>query len=161
MEKKKRGKPRKYTPPQSELSNQLEEPIAAYAAAPGSQLADPFEQIKATRKGLAKSHIYRIADLYGATLEEVSSWLQTSYRNLQRKPDEELLDSTRSEKLMALGMLYRRGVEVLGSGPHFREWLRSPLLALGNQCPHDFLDTNFGIQHLERLLGRLEWGVFS
>lgn len=161
MEKKKRGKPRNYVAPDQEASNRLEEPFASYASSGEALFSDPFDQIKVSRKGLAKSQIYHIADLYGATLDEVSGWLQTSYRNLQRKPDDELLDTAKSERLMALGILYKRGIEVLGSGANFREWLRSPILALGNQHPISFLDTNFGIQHLERILGRLEWGVFS
>ncbi len=122
---------------------------------------DAFDHIAATRKGISKNKLFDVAAMYGVTLDELSAWLHSSYRNLQRKADNDLLDSSKSERLLELVHLANRGVEVLGSLEKFRLWIQSPILALGNQKPASFLDTSFGIQHLEHLLGRLETGVFS
>ena len=132
----------------------LEEPaVAAYP--------DAFDQIVMSRLGLRKSSIFEVAELYNVTLDELSSWLHTSYRNLQRKDQNELLDSSKTEKLLALLQLANTGKEVLGSVAHFQQWIQLPILALGNKAPKEFLDTLFGIQHLQQLLGRLQWGVYS
>jgi putative toxin-antitoxin system antitoxin component (TIGR02293 family) len=71
------------------------------------------------------------------------------------------LDAAKSERLLELTLLAQRGEAVLGSGQAFQQWLRAPLLALGQQPPLALLASSLGIQQLQHLLGRLEWGVFS
>jgi putative toxin-antitoxin system antitoxin component (TIGR02293 family) len=152
---KKKTEARSIRYPQLEpMPSLLQEPaVAAYP--------DVFDQIAASRRGLSKSSIFEVAALYGVTLDELSTWLHTSYRNLQRKEQNDLLDSSKTEKLLALMQLANTGKEVLGSVELFRQWIQLPILALGNKAPKEFLDTLFGIQHLIQLLGRLQWGVYS
>jgi putative toxin-antitoxin system antitoxin component (TIGR02293 family) len=166
MAKQKKKSPRQndaaYVQPEAPVSI-LSEPGQVYADAAGmaTSFPDEFDQIAAARRGIRKSKLYEVAALYGVSLEELSGWLHSSYRNLQRRPDDALLDSTRTEKLLELVNLANRGAEVLGTLANFREWVHAPILALGNRRPKEFLDTSIGIRHLEHLLGRLEWGVFS
>ena len=91
----------------------------------------------------------------------MSRLLHTSYRNIQRKDEDSLLDTLKTERVLELASFTQRGVEVIGNKDAFAEWIQSPLIALGNKKPLDFLDTSFGIQLLTKLLGRLEQGVFS
>jgi putative toxin-antitoxin system antitoxin component (TIGR02293 family) len=94
-------------------------------------------------------------------MEMMSHLLHTSYRNIQRKEDDSLLDTLKTEKVLELASFAERGIEVIGSKDGFAEWIQSPLISLGNKKPLDFLDTSFGIQFLTKILGRLEQGVFS
>ena len=94
-------------------------------------------------------------------METMSGLLHSSYRNIQRKDDDELLDTLKTEKVLELAALAQRGIEVIGDKESFAEWLRSPLISLGNKAPLDFLDTSFGIQMITKILGRLEQGVYS
>jgi putative toxin-antitoxin system antitoxin component (TIGR02293 family) len=94
-------------------------------------------------------------------METMSGLLHSSYRNIQRKDDDELLDTLKTEKVLELAALAQRGIEVIGDKESFAEWLRSPLISLGNKTPLDFLDTSFGIQMITKILGRLEQGVYS
>jgi len=156
-----------------ETPNTMEEPALAYNTsysnlsvvlggthAVNASIND-LDLIRLSRAGIKKRTLKYLAVYLGITLEQLGNLLHTSHRNLQRKDENELLDSYKSEKVLELSALVSRGIEVLGSDSDFREWLHSPILALGNRQPLDFLDTSFGIQIIFKVLGRLEMGVFS
>jgi putative toxin-antitoxin system antitoxin component (TIGR02293 family) len=124
-------------------------------------ISGDFDLIKLTREGVKKSALKTLAAYLGITMEMMSHLLHTSYRNIQRKEDDSLLDTLKTEKVLELASFAERGIEVIGSKDGFAEWIQSPLISLGNKKPLDFLDTSFGIQFLTKILGRLEQGVFS
>jgi putative toxin-antitoxin system antitoxin component (TIGR02293 family) len=117
--------------------------------------------INLTREGVKKSTLKTLAAYLGITMEMMSGLLHTSYRNIQRKDDDSRLDTLKTERVLELASFTQRGIEVIGTKDAFAEWIQSPLIALGNKKPLDFLDTSFGIQLLTKMLGRIEQGVFS
>ena len=124
-------------------------------------LAGDFDLITLSRTGVKKSTLSSLAAYLGITMETMSNLLHSSYRNIQRKNDDDLLDTLKTEKVLELAAFAQRGTEVIGDKDAFAEWLHSPLLALGNEQPVHFLDTSFGIQMVTKLLGRLEQGIYS
>lgn len=120
-----------------------------------------FGLIALSREGVRISALKALANSLGVTLELMSSLLHTSYRNIQRKDQNDLLDSLRSERVLELATFVQRGIEVIGGREAFKEWLHSPLMSLGDKSPLDFLDTSFGIQMASKILGRIEHGVYS
>jgi putative toxin-antitoxin system antitoxin component (TIGR02293 family) len=170
MKRKKKQIPFKYETP-DESSSVVNEPEALLEAASlkfskkiiltGTSIPNDFDLIDGTRRGVHKAHLYEICQAYDVTLDTLCTWLHTSYRNIARKQDDELLDPFKSEKLLALGTLASRGIDAFGSADGFRQWVHAPLLALGNKRPIDYLDTTFGIQMLHTLIARMEWGIVS
>lgn len=157
-----------------ELQNLMAESAVAYApgnnksmrAILGGQLQgqgnfSDLELIKLTREGLKKETLTSVAAFLGISMEQLSALLHTSYRNLLRKDASDVLDSYKTEKVLELAAFASRGVQVIGSKNGFQQWLSTPVLALGNRIPLEFLDTTFGIQMVLKVLGRLEQGVFS
>ena len=124
-------------------------------------IAGDFDLISLTREGIKKSTLKSLADHLGISMETMSRLLHTSHRNIQRKDEEELLDTLKTEKVLELAAFVQRGIEVIGSKAGFIEWLHSPLTSLGNKIPLDYLDTSFGIRMVLKILGRLEQGVYS
>jgi putative toxin-antitoxin system antitoxin component (TIGR02293 family) len=120
-----------------------------------------FDLIAITREGIKKSTLKSLAEYLGISMEIMSRLLHSSHRNIQRKDEEALLDTLKTEKVLELASFAQRGIEVIGSKDAFAEWLHSPLTSLGNKTPLDFLDTSFGIQVISKILGRLEQGVYS
>ena len=120
-----------------------------------------FDLISLTREGIKKSTLKSLAAYLGISMETMSRLLHSSHRNIQRKEEDELLDTLKTEKVLELAAFVQRGMEVIGSKESFIEWLHSSLTALGNKTPLDFLDTSFGIQMVTKILGRLEQGVYS
>ena len=124
-------------------------------------LSGDFDLIALSRTGIKKSTLKSLAEHLGINLETMSGLLHSSHRNIQRKDEDELLDTLKTEKVLELAAFAQRGIEVTGSKESFQEWLQSPLIALGNKTPLHFLDTSFGIQMVTKILGRLEQGVYS
>lgn len=124
-------------------------------------IAGDLDLILLTREGIKKSTLKSLADHLGIPMEIMSHLLHTSHRNIQRKHEEDLLDTLKTEKVLELAAFVQRGIEVVGTKAGFIEWLHSPLSSFGNKKPLDFLDTSFGIQMVLKTLGRLEQGVYS
>ncbi len=120
-----------------------------------------FDLIALTREGIKKSSLKSLSAHLGITMEVMSRLLHSSHRNMQRKDEDELLDTLKTEKVLELAAFAQRGIDVIGSKEAFIEWLHTPLVSLNNKSPFEFLDTSFGIQLLQKLLGRLEQGVYS
>ena len=120
-----------------------------------------FDLIALSREGIKKSTLKSLAAYLGISMETMSRLLHTSHRNIQRKDEEEMLDTLKTEKVLELAAFTQRGIDVIGSRQGFIDWLHSPLVSLGNKTPIDYLDTSFGIQMVTKILGRLEQGVYS
>jgi putative toxin-antitoxin system antitoxin component (TIGR02293 family) len=124
-------------------------------------LASDLDLINLTRHGVRKSSLKSLSDYLGITMDEMSSLLHTSHRNIQRKDDDELLDVYKSEQAIELAQVVSKGLEIFGAKENLHQWLHSNLIALGGKKPIDLLDTSFGIRLIYRVLGRLEYGVYS
>jgi putative toxin-antitoxin system antitoxin component (TIGR02293 family) len=124
-------------------------------------LSGDFDLINLSRVGIKKSTLKSLAEYLGINMETMSQLLHSSYRNIQRKDEDQLLDTLKTEKVLELAAFAQRGIEVIGDKASFAEWLHSPLASLANKTPLNFLDTSFGIQMVTKLLGRLEQGVYS
>ncbi len=66
--------------------------------------------------------------------------------------------NTRMAHLMRITSL---ATQVLESEPHAREWLNRPLRELGGHTPLQMATTEPGALEVERVLGRLEHGIFA
>jgi putative toxin-antitoxin system antitoxin component (TIGR02293 family) len=117
--------------------------------------------ISLSRTGIKKSSMRSLSSYLGISMDKMSNLLHTSHRNIQRKDDDDLLDTLKSEKVLELAAFAKRGIEVIGSKEAFIQWLHAPIPALDNKQPVDFLDTSFGVQMVLKVLGRLEQGIYS
>jgi putative toxin-antitoxin system antitoxin component (TIGR02293 family) len=169
MEEKKK-KPRAYKIPEDEPLPMVEEAAVQYETlrvilggnkAMKKNIAGDFDLIALSREGIKKSTLKSLAAYLGISMNTMSGLLHTSHRNIQRKDEDEMLDTLKTEKVLELAAFAQRGIEVIGSREGFIEWLHSPLVALENKPPVDFLDTSFGIHLVTKILGRLEHGVYS
>jgi len=70
------------------------------------------------------------------------------------KPDE-------SERVARLMRIISLAMSVLESEDNARRWLQRPLRELGGQTPLQLAATEPGAREVERVLGRIEHGVFA
>ena len=104
-------------------------------------------------------------------LEEVSSWAGAALvydivgrrRTLERKTGgkDALLKPSESDRLARLVRLIVRTEEVFGDPAKAHRWLLVGNRALGDQVPFQLLDSDAGALAVERILGRIEHGVYS
>jgi len=168
-------------------SNQMNEPAIAYSLRlnpalfqgqlkpksshswPGSFLAmasstaagSDFQEIATIREGVPMSSLAFFMQKVNLSLVEMAQILHTTDRTLRRYTSDKKLSAEHSERAIELAKLYARGEEVFGSLEDFKQWVDSPILALGNRKPKEFLDTSIGFGMLMKLLGRIEHGVYS
>ncbi|HET9151613.1 MAG TPA: antitoxin Xre/MbcA/ParS toxin-binding domain-containing protein [Gemmatimonadales bacterium] len=85
-----------------------------------------------------------------------------SARTLQRKRAAgERLSAEESDRLARVARMFTRAEEALGSEERSTHWLRQANRALGGARPVDLLDSDAGTVAVERVLGRIEHGVYS
>ena len=67
-----------------------------------------------------------------------------------------------SDRLLRVARVIARAIELLeGDDKAARHWLSAPQRALAGAVPLTLAQTEFGALEVERLIGRLEHGVFS
>ena len=122
---------------------------------------DDMGLIRLSRNGVRKSSLKVLSGYLGITMDEMSTLLHTSYRNIQRKNNNELLDVYKSERVIEITRVVSKGLELFGTSDNLQQWLHSSIMSLGGKKPIDLLDTSFGVHMILKLLGRIEHGVYS
>jgi len=119
-----------------------------------------FKQVRdALQQGVPRSAFDQLRTDLGVSSEEFADILGIPTRTLARrterfKPDE-------SERLLRIGSVWAKALDVLEAPPAARRWMTQPKRALGGLTPLRCCDTEIGAREVESLLGRIEHGVFS
>jgi putative toxin-antitoxin system antitoxin component (TIGR02293 family) len=114
------------------------------------------------RRGLPVDLFFRLRDALAVRQEILSLVISVPIRTLMRRKQlGERLKPGESERLVRLARLHFRAVEVLESTENARRWLFSPNRALGGKTPFEFAATEPGAREVEKVLGRIEHGIFS
>jgi putative toxin-antitoxin system antitoxin component (TIGR02293 family) len=126
------------------------------------QVFDDALMDREIRRGLPVELFFQVRDALAIQPEMLSQIISVPIRTLmRRKQRSERLKSDESERLLRLARLHLRAVDVLQGNEKARRWLFSPNRALGGHTPFEFASTEPGAREAERLLGRIEHGVFS
>jgi putative toxin-antitoxin system antitoxin component (TIGR02293 family) len=126
------------------------EPQATYAAI-----------IDKARTGLPYAAFEAIATRFEIPQETLVRVLHLPPRTLARRKKARRLSAAESDRLLRLARVAARAEDVLGGQERAGAWLRGAVRALGGVRPLDLLDTDLGAQQVERILGRIEHGVYS
>jgi putative toxin-antitoxin system antitoxin component (TIGR02293 family) len=78
-----------------------------------------------------------------------------------RKEKRQSLSPDQSDRLARVVRVAARAEEALGSQEKAGRWLRKPNRALEGKRPIDLLESDVGARMVERVLGRIEYGVYS
>jgi len=63
--------------------------------------------------------------------------------------------------LYRLARVFTLAIKVLGSKEQAIRWLNAPKVALFDQTPLELLNTSIGTKEVEKLLNRIEYGVYT
>jgi putative toxin-antitoxin system antitoxin component (TIGR02293 family) len=117
--------------------------------------------IDRARTGLPYAALEAIAARFEIPQETLVRVLHLPPRTLARRKKARRLSADESDRLLRLARVAAGAEDVLGSRERAGGWLRGPVRALGGVRPLDLLDTDLGAQQVERILGRIEHGVYS
>ena len=134
----------------------------AYVVLLGMNAFDPREVLRAVNKGLPYRAFDRFCRNSGLPVDTVSALIDIPRRTMtRRKADGRFLPSE-SDRLLRAARLFAQALELFeGDRDAARGWLVAAQSALGNAAPLDLARTEFGSREVERLIARLEHGVFS
>ncbi|MGM0678131.1 MAG: type II RES/Xre toxin-antitoxin system antitoxin [Pseudomonadota bacterium] len=120
-----------------------------------------YKPVSEIRKGLPVSSVLNLARSLQTTENYLLPIIGISDRTLQRRRKEKkLLDPVESDRLYRLAKVYARAHEVFEDEEVALDWLKSGNRALGD-VPLMLLDTEAGTDMVERVLTRIEHGVYS
>src|SRR5688572_8637055 len=135
------------------------DPQAPYGIIDDSGL---IELANSARKGIEFKFFELFANFSPFSFRDWSSILHLSERTLQRyQKQKRVFDALQSEKILEVALLYKRGVEILGSASNMNAWLDTENLVLGKVRPKTLLESSFGIRRIDDELTRIEHGVLS
>ncbi|MCH5598512.1 type II RES/Xre toxin-antitoxin system antitoxin [Niabella ginsengisoli] len=126
-----------------------------------SDIESSSDFIDYIRDGIPKKALDTLANVIGLSATEMADIVHTSDRTLRRYTPAQKLSAEQSERLIELSRLYTRGEDVFGDIENFKRWVETPIIALGDKKPKEYLDTSIGINMLFDELGRIEHGIFA
>lgn len=133
----------------------------AYGTSVGVCSQTKDDVIEALKKGFSFKAFDTLQKEMGISTQVLAKALHIADRTLTRRKTEGRFQTGESERLLRLGTLFDKAVDVLGKREDAQHWFMTPQKALGGQTPLEYADTELGAREIEDLLGRLEYGVFS
>ena len=129
------------------------------------RLLNPFNEqeiIARSRQGVLRAEADRVAALVGLTDKEMATALGLSASYLHRLKTDQRISKDASERLLLLENLIQHALDTFeGKSTTVLGWLRVPLRELDYQTPWQTLDTVTGYQLVDRVLGRIDHGIFG
>lgn len=118
--------------------------------------------IREIEKGLSFRVFENLRRSMVLTLNELADLAGINQRTLNRRKKSGKLEPDESDRVVRVGRVFSRVLELFeGDHPAARHWFMSPQKAFGNKTPANLAKTEFGALEVERVIGRLEHGVFT
>ncbi len=117
--------------------------------------------IKALKKGYPVSVFDQLKEKLDISEKKLAVLVNIAPRTLTRRKKTGRLNSDESERILRIIRLFGHAVDILGDEEEAKRWFMAPNYGLGDTPPLEYADTEPGAREVEKLLGRLEWGVFT
>ena len=126
---------------------------------PISAFSNTHEFMQAAREGIAGKVVKQAVDVVGQR-DLFVRLVGVSPGNLHRVYRRSKLGPAQSEALLDALQVFFRASTALGGLDAAREWLDTPLPAMGGQRPVDFCDTFIGRRLVQQAIAKIEHGEF-
>jgi putative toxin-antitoxin system antitoxin component (TIGR02293 family) len=120
---------------------------------------DEIDTCAMVKEGLPYEAVERLVEQDRLKLDELSSFIAP--RTLARRKQSKKLSLEESDTITRLSLVFDFAEDVFGSEAKAKIWLRRPNKALKDHTPMELLVTDYGSRIVERVLGRIEHGVYS
>jgi putative toxin-antitoxin system antitoxin component (TIGR02293 family) len=121
----------------------------------------PTELIHRIKEGLRFRELIALQADVDMPLDQLAGKLAISRSTLQRRKALGRLSADESDKVIRFSRLLRHATDVFGNIDKARAWLKFPQRGLGGIVPLDYAETEIGAREVEKLLGRIKYGVYS
>ncbi|UCH25439.1 MAG: DUF2384 domain-containing protein [Trueperaceae bacterium] len=127
----------------------------------GLQQTDTEGLIGALKRGLPAKSFEQLRGVLRLSKAELAEVVGISERTLIRRMNTGRFTAFESERLYRIARLADKAKDVLEDSQEAAVWLKTSKRYLNGKTPLQYADTEVGAQTVERLLGRIEHGVFS
>lgn len=133
----------------------------AYSLLFGLRLLDARGVVKLVNAGLPYPALERFQQNADLPIRELAAAISVPLRTLDRRKSAGKLEPEESDRAVRLSRVFAAALGLFeGDDDAARAWLKKRQPQLGNERPMDLLRTEVGAREVERLVGRLEHGVF-
>lgn len=131
-----------------------------YVALFGLRRYDPVHLVSQIQRGFTYSAFERFQRNTDLPVRVIAECIEIPERTLARRKESGRFEPDESDRLVRLARVFARAIELFeGSADSARQWLTSPVRALGGRTPLAFASTDVGAIEVENLIGRLEFGI--
>jgi putative toxin-antitoxin system antitoxin component (TIGR02293 family) len=128
----------------------------------GLETFDPLDLLRAVKKGLSYRAFERFRQNTSLSFERVTGLINIPRRTMTRRKRKGRFLPDESDRLLRASRLFGKILTLFeGDRNAATEWLTTAQPALGGTVPLDLANSEVGSREIERLVGRLEHGVFS
>lgn len=133
----------------------------AYVILLGLDTFDPLDLLRAVKRGFSYRTFERFRRNTAWPIERMTHLVDIPRRTLTRRKREGRFLPDESDRLLRASRLFGRTLELFeGDRDAATEWLMTAQAALGGATPLDLARTEVGAREVERLVSRLDHGVF-
>ena len=125
------------------------------------QIMNSSKIIELIENGLPIGELNDLQASLDIDIGKLATLLGISKATLHRRKAQGRLDAAESDRVIRYARLLGTAIAVLGSIEDAREWLKHPQFGLGGAVPLEYAKTEPGAREVERLLGRIDYGVYS
>ncbi len=121
----------------------------------------PRQVIQAVEAGADFKELKALREELDLPMEQLAARLGFSRATLHRRKVSGRLTSDESDKVVRFARLLGHAAQLFGGADEARQWLKTPQRGLGGAVPLDYAQTETGAREVEKLLGRIDYGVYS
>ncbi len=118
------------------------------------------DMIQKVKTGLPVKSFEKLGKKLGVSDNLLSQIVNIPRRTLTRRKQQGRLNAEESEKVLRIARLYDKALDVFEDAAGAEKWLKEPARGLGSAIPLRYARTELGAREVERLLARIEHGVF-
>lgn len=120
---------------------------------------DEIDVCALVKEGVSYEAVEHLVEEGSLQVDELSYFIPA--RTLARRKQSKKLSLEESDTITRLALVFDFAEDVFGSKEKAKTWMRRPNRALRGRTPLELLVTDFGSRVVERVLGRIEHGVYS
>jgi putative toxin-antitoxin system antitoxin component (TIGR02293 family) len=133
-----------------------------YAKLIGLNVKNRVDLVKHVEKGLAFTAVEALQQQMDLAAKEMAKLLDIKFRTFLRRKEAGRLQPAESDRVIRTSRLFARAKDLFeGNQTTARGWLMTPQRALGGAVPLEIAKTEVGAREVEKLIGRLEQGIFT
>ncbi len=123
---------------------------------------EPLELHRLVQPGLRVNRLVELAAKLDLEVEDLARRCGLTRPALERRKEaHKPLSAAETDLLLRFALLFKQAVAVFEDEGEARAWLKSPQYGLAGAVPLDLAATTVGYREVEKLLTRIEYGVYA